>query len=136
MNLGNWNRALLRSIFQSAALLIIFAYVLKTDLFSSVGDIEFPVPAVFLVIIQFVFYVSVFLLCSIVGWMLVGFPIHWLVSRYTNRSYFYYALMPAVFLFVSFFSSGPWLLGIVALAQALIFRFYVFQSSELDIGNK
>lgn len=71
-------------------------------------------------------FFSVYFMLSIFGWLLVGLPSHWLISKYTSSGYLYYVAAVIVFaLAVLLMSNLPTaiLFGVVALAQALIFRF-------------
>lgn len=78
-------------------------------------------------IVTLLLYVGVYLLVSIAGWLVIGFPLHFLICKYTNRSYLYYAALPIAFVLPPLFYKGSLLHGLAALFQALIFRFYVYK---------
>ena len=121
LNLGNWDSALFKSLFTSS-LLIPIVYLTESFQLNS-----FELSELFGLFVSFLLYIGVFLLFSLVGWLLIGFPIHLLVCKFNSTNYFYYALVPALFLCVSYFTNGPLLLGLVALTQALLFRYFVFK---------
>ncbi|TMO86320.1 hypothetical protein CWC12_14255 [Pseudoalteromonas ruthenica] len=78
------------------------------------------------VIVTFLLYIAVFLLVSIIGWLLVGFPVHWLACKFGCTNYFFYMAIPVTFLLVSSMTNGPWVLGLISSIQAFIFRYVVF----------
>lgn len=117
MSLGNWDNAIIKSLFISSTFLP--AVFILTS-----GDIE--ASDILGLFVTFLLYFGVYLLFSILGWLLIGFPIHWLVCNYTNKSYLYYALLPSGFILASLYYQGPWVLGVIALIQALLFRRGVF----------
>lgn len=121
LNLGNWDSALFKSLFTSSLLIPI---AILTDL-SQLNSFELSELAGLLV--SFLLYIGVFLLISLIGWLFIGFPIHWLVCKFSSTNYFYYGFVPAFFICVSYFTDGPWLLGFIALTQALLFRYFVFK---------
>jgi len=121
LNIGNWDSALLKSLFISSFLIPI-AYLGDSFQLNS-----FELTELAGLLVSFLFYIGVFLLVSMVGWLLIGFPIHWLVCKFKHTGYFYYASVPACFLCVSYFTNGPWLFGLIALTQALLFRYFVFK---------
>lgn len=118
LNLGKWDSALFKSLFISS-LLIPVIYLFGTN--------ETQVSDLFGSLVSFLLYFGIFLLISLLGWLLIGFPTHWLICRFTSKAYFYYALIPSLFLGISYLSNGPWFLGGIALAQALLFRYFVFK---------
>jgi hypothetical protein len=68
---------------------------------------------------------SVYLLISIVGWLVVGFPVHWFVKKYTNGSYAFYIAIPLIVVVGGLFNNTPQILGLAALFQAFLFRYYL-----------
>ena len=118
MNLGEWDSALFKSLFTSS-LLIPVVYLFGTS--------EIQGPDLFGFFVSFLLYFGIFVLISLLGWLLIGFPTHWLICRFTSKAYFYYTVIPGLFLGISYFSKGPWFLGGIALAQALLFRYFVFK---------
>ncbi|ESP91473.1 hypothetical protein N483_18205 [Pseudoalteromonas luteoviolacea NCIMB 1944] len=121
MVLGCWDSALFKSLFISS-LFIPAAYLF--DLYNSNDFLWSEVHSFF---VLFLLYFCAFVLTSIVGWLFIGFPTHWLVCKFTSKNYVYYALLPGLFLCESLLTNGPWLLAFIALTQALLFRFYVFK---------
>lgn len=121
LNLGNWDSALLKSLFISSFLIPI-AYLADSFQLNS-----FELTELAGLLVSFLLYIGVFLLVSMIGWLLIGLPIHWLVCKFKHTGYFYYASVPACFLCVSYFTYGPWLFGLIALTQALLFRYFVFK---------
>ncbi|OHU94957.1 hypothetical protein BIW53_13145 [Pseudoalteromonas byunsanensis] len=121
MNSGNWDSALFKSLFTSS-LLIPIVYLTESFQLNS-----FELSGLFGLFVSFLLYIGVFLLFSLVGWSFIGFPIHWLACKFNCTNCFYYALVPASFLCVSYFTNGPWLLGLIALTEALLFRYFVFK---------
>ncbi|RVT44999.1 hypothetical protein EMM73_14865 [Rheinheimera sediminis] len=118
MNLGKWDSALFKSLFISSLIIpVIYLF----------GANEIQASYLFGFLVTFLLYFGVFLLISLLGWLLIGFPTHWFICRFTSKAYFYYALIPGLFLGISYFSKGPWFLGGIALAQALLFRYFVFK---------
>lgn len=118
MSLGEWDSAVLKSA-TYVGLGIAFS-ALFTDYFhAAVND--------FFDLIIFLFlYTSFYLLLSVIGWLVVGFPVHWLASKYTNGSYFYYIALPLIFVLFCLLKSYSLLFGLAALLQAIVFRFYVY----------
>lgn len=94
MNLGEWDSALFKSLFISS-LLIPVIYLFGTN--------ETEVSDIFGFFVSFLLYFGVFLLISLLGWLLIGLPTHWLICRFTSKAYFYYGLLPGLFLGVSYF---------------------------------
>ena len=121
MNLGNWDSALFKSLLTSS-LVIPIAFLIKSFQLHKFEPTELVG-----LFVPFLFYIAIFLLVSLVGWLLIGFPIHWLACKFKRTSYVYYALVPACFLCVSYFTNGPWLFGLIALVQALLFKCFVFK---------
>ncbi|HEA15278.1 MAG TPA: hypothetical protein ENH88_02250, partial [Pseudoalteromonas prydzensis] len=80
-------------------------------------------------VVTLLLYIGVYLLISIAGWLVIGFPLHFVISKYTNGSYLYYAALPIVFVIPCLFYKGSLLLGLAALFQALIFRFFVYKKA-------
>lgn len=71
-----------------------------------------------------------FFVISFIGWLIIGFPWHWFLSKYTSGSYFLYAFPALMTILVELvfrkFESALFF-GSFALIQALIFRYYVFK---------
>ena len=75
--------------------------------------------------VTFLLYISVYLIISIVGWLVVGFPVHWFVKKYTNGSYAFYIAIPLIVVVGGLFNNTPQILGSAALFQAFLFRYYL-----------
>lgn len=120
MGLGGWDDAILKSLLYVG--LGIAIYALINSFTSSENDILGFVVTLLL-------YIGVYLLISIAGWLVIGFPLHFVISKYTNGSYLYYAALPIVFVIPCLFYKGSLLLGLAALFQALIFRFFVYKKA-------
>jgi hypothetical protein len=118
LNLGSWDSAIIRSLFISSIFLPLVV------IFNS-GELQFS--DILGLFVSFLLYIGVFLLVSILGWLLIGFPTHWVICKFTNKSYLFYALFPSVFICASFYFNGQWILGVIALIQALLFRRFVFK---------
>tara|TARA_B110000211_G_scaffold234147_1_gene302602 strand:+ start:418 stop:783 length:366 start_codon:yes stop_codon:yes gene_type:complete len=119
LTLGNWDEAILKSLLFvgiGIAVWAIFTGLLPLSVNGLLGSI-----------VTFLLYMSVYLLISIVGWLVIGFPLHYFISKYTNRSYLYYAALPMTFVLPPLLYKGSLLLGCAALFQALLFRYYVFK---------
>lgn len=121
LNLGNWDGALFKSLFTSS-LLIPIAYLADLSLLNSLELSELAG-----LLVSFLLYIGVFILISLIGWLFIGFPIHWLVCKFSRANYFYYGFVPASFMCVSYFTDGSLLFGSIALTQALLFRYFVFK---------
>ena len=120
MNLGRWDDALLKSVWLSSLGLPVF-YLF----YFMVGQ----APDIASLVFSFIIYIFAFILLSIVGWALIGFPAHWLICKFTSKNYLYYALIPSIFICLGFYhSSSLNVLGVAALVQALLFRFFVFKA--------
>ena len=121
MRTGEWDSAVIKSIFYVGFGIAIWS--LFTGLApSSLSDI-------WGLAVTFLLYIGVYLLISIVGWLIVGFPVHWLAQKYTNGSYIYYVVLPLIVVLISLFNSGPILLGVAALFQAILFRYYLYNKT-------
>jgi hypothetical protein len=119
INENEWDTALIKSIFYVGfaiaigALFIWFIPVLLNDIYG--------------LAVTFLLYMSVYLFISILGWLFIGFPIHWLIQKYTNGSYIFYIALPAIFIVISLYGRAPILFSLAAFFQALLFRYYLHQ---------
>ncbi|PKM20295.1 MAG: hypothetical protein CVV11_01910 [Gammaproteobacteria bacterium HGW-Gammaproteobacteria-15] len=119
MNLGDWDSAVVKSILFVG--LIIAFLALFTGLFpKSLNDVVG-------LLVFFFLYIGVYILISIIGWLLIGFPIHWLACKYTNGSFFYYLVLPVIFLMLALFNDGPVLFSLAPVLQAFFFRYFVYR---------
>lgn len=122
MNLGNWDSAIVKSLFISSIFLPL-VFILNSG--------EKQTSDLLGLFVTLLLYIGIFLLFSILGWLLIGFPTHYLICKFTNKSYLFYATFPLVFFCVSFYTNGPWVLGVIALIQALLFRRFVFNNQNI-----
>ncbi len=119
MNLGDWDSAVVKSIL-FVGLIIAFLALFTGRFPNSLND-------VFGLFVFFFLYIGVYILISIIGWLFIGFPIHWLACKYTNGSFFYYLALPVVFLIFALLYDGPVLFSLAPVLQAFLFRFYVYR---------
>ena len=117
--LGDWDKAIVRSLLTSSLLLPAIFLIGADNLQSS------EIPGL---IATFSLYIGVFLLVSIAGWLIIGFPVHWLACKYKKTNYLFYMVLPVTFSLVSGTTNGPWILGVIASVQTLIFRYVVFKN--------
>ena len=116
---GEWDSAIIKSILYVGIGIAIWS--LFTGLApSSLKD-------VWGLLVVFFLYIGVYILISIIGWLVIGFPVHWFTTKYTNGSYLYYAALPLIFVIVGLFHHTQLLLGLAALFQAVIFRYYLYK---------
>lgn len=110
MNLGDWDSAVVKSILFVG--LIIAFLALLTGLFpKSLNDVVG-------LFVFFFLYIGVYILISIIGWFFIGFPIHWLACKYTNGSFFYYLVLPIIFLLLALLNDGSVLFSLAPVLQA------------------
>ena len=117
MNENEWDTAIVKSIFYigfAIAIGALFTSFMPTSLNDVYG-----------LAITFLLYISIYLLISMLGWLFIGFPIHWLIQKYTNGSYIFYIALPTIFIIISLFDKSPMLLSLTAFFQALLFRYYL-----------
>jgi len=123
MNLGKWDSALLKSLL--FPLLLVFLY--QTYEFGIPQDLDHLAG---LGIFYFLF-LAVYLLFSVIGWLIFGFPIHWLICKYSNGSYFLYISASVSFTVIIYalieVADTALIYGSFALTQALIFKYYAFK---------
>lgn len=123
MNLGNWDSAIIKSL-SWVALGIIVLTVLMDSIPKTASDIA----GLFVSILLFF---CVYLIISIVGWLCIGFPVHWIICKYANASFKLYV---AVSFFVSLIlylgqNQDSVLFAFTAFFQAMIFRFYAYRKT-------
>lgn len=74
------------------------------------------------------------MLFSLVGWLLIGFPVHWLICKYSSGSYFLYiaAAILLIGLLYSVFGvgDGAVILVFFALVQAVLFKYYAYKQPQ------
>ncbi len=121
LGLGGWDDAILKSLLYVGLGIAIYALFNSFTSSSENDTLGF--------VVTLLLYIGVYLLISIVGWLVIGFPLHFVISKYTNGSYLYYAALPSVFVIPCLFYKGSLLFGLAALFQALIFRFFVYKKA-------
>ncbi|BFN13952.1 hypothetical protein MspRI1_19630 [Marinobacter sp. RI1] len=125
MELGCWDKAMLKSIGWVGAAFFVYG-ALTLDAFSSLnsayGFLAFAG-----------IFSAVYILLSVLGWLAVGLPSHWVICKYTSGGYRYYVVVAILFfagvlIFSNLQAAAFW--GLVALVQALVFRFYLTGKSH------
>jgi hypothetical protein len=126
MNMGKWDMAIFKSVFWPAFLILVYAVYeigIPEDLDSLAGLGMFSL-----------LFLGVYLVFSIIGWLLFGLPIHWLICRYGSGSYFLYIGAAILFTLGVYCLAGvaeaAFIYGFVALIQALIFKYYVHKQPQ------
>ena len=123
MNLGNWDTAIIKSLSLVAFGLIAFSFI-PGQLPTTAADLS----GLFL---TFALFLGVYLLISIIGWLFVGFPTHWLICKYSNSSYGFYivaALAVGSLLFL-LNNQDSMLFSITVFFQVIVFRYYVYKKT-------
>ncbi|MCO7190110.1 MULTISPECIES: hypothetical protein [unclassified Pseudoalteromonas] len=115
---GNWASAALKSVFYTGLLLLLGMATLMVD------DLLSPMKMVGL-LTSFALLSAFYLAFSLVGWLVIGLPVHWLCSRYTQGHLLYYATLPGAVLLLTLIYKGSWLLPGCALAQACLFHYHL-----------
>ncbi|GAB2994829.1 MULTISPECIES: hypothetical protein [Alteromonadales] len=121
MSSSNWDSAVIKSIGYVGIGIAIWS-LFNGLAPSSLNDI-------FGLAVTFLLYIGVYLIISIVGWLVVGFPVHWFVKKYTNGSYAFYIAIPLIIVVGGLFNNSPKILGLAALFQALLFRYYLYKKT-------
>ncbi|TMP34805.1 hypothetical protein [Pseudoalteromonas rubra] len=115
---GNWDSAAVKSVFYTGLLLLLgMASLMLDDLFSPMELVRLFTSMTLLS--------AFYLAFSLIGWLVIGLPVHWLCSRYTQGHLVYYATLPAASLLLTLVYNGPWLLPGCALVQACLFHYYL-----------
>ncbi|WP_212751808.1 hypothetical protein, partial [Pseudoalteromonas spongiae] len=55
---------------------------------------------VFGLVVTFLLYIGVYILISIIGWLVIGFPVQCFAKTYTNGSYVFYIAIPLIVVIV------------------------------------
>jgi hypothetical protein len=121
VNLGNWDVAVIKSLFSVALGVLLFS------LFSS--SVPTTANEFYGLVVSILMFLGVYFVISIIGWVLIGFPTHWLITKYTKGSYIFYILLPLVFVMLDLLLSGSLLFSLVAFFQALTFRYWVHKKT-------
>jgi len=120
--MGNWDNALRKSIMFVGIASIMYLLI--------IAFIENYEPNELMLLL--VSYGTGYFFISFVGWILIGLPTHYLLSKFTNASYLYYLAVIVVLslIYWSFSNTGSALFfGLFAVIQVLIFRYYVYKKT-------
>ncbi len=121
MSSSNWDSAVIKSIGYVGIGIAVWS-LFNGLAPSSLND-------VFGLVVTFLLYIGVYVLISIIGWLVVGFPVHWFAKNYTNGSYVFYIAIPLIVVFGGLFNNTPQILGVAALFQAFLFRYYLYKKT-------
>lgn len=123
MNLGEWDSAVFKSVSIPAILVLLYAVYetgLPLDLDSIAGLGTFAM-----------LFIGVYLAISLVGWLIIGFPVHWLICKYSSGSYFMYVAAAILFSGLLFLVFGVVEVAAIyrffALVQAVLFKYYAYK---------
>jgi len=123
VNLGDWDTAIIKSIFYTAFLVLLYAAYeigIPSNLDGIAGFGMFSL-----------IFLGAYLLISIVGWLFIGFPVHWLICKYSNGNYLFYIFVAFTFTLVLYYWFSVLEVAIIygsfALVQALIFRYHAYK---------
>ncbi|WP_091345263.1 hypothetical protein [Alkalimonas amylolytica] len=79
-------------------------------------------------------FISVYFLFSLIGWLLIGFPVHWLICKYSSGSYFFYIAAAVLFTALIYLVFGvievAAIYGFFALIQAVLFKYYAYKQPQ------
>ena len=123
MNLGRWDSAVFKSVSIPAVLVLLYAiyetgFPLDLDAVAGLGTFA-------------MLFIGIYLIISLVGWLTIGFPVHWLICKYSSGSYFMYVVAAVLFsglLFVVFGAvEVAAIYGFFALVQAVLFKYYAYK---------
>ena len=127
--MGNWDNAFIKSImFVGCVAIVYFLVMVFVDGYELH---EF--------IILLAIYSTGYLLISFMAWIIIGLPMHYFISKYTDSSYLYYsiAVMLLAFILWCISNAGTALFfGSFAFVQALTFRYLVFKKSSKQINER
>ena len=124
--MGNWDHALIKSI--------IFVGLGSTLYLLVMAFIDSYEPHEFALVL--VLYGTGYLFISFVGWVLIGLPTHYVISKYTNAAYFYYIAVIVVLTLIYWFfanTGSALFFGSFAVIQALLFRYYVYKKHNKNL---
>ena len=77
-------------------------------------------------------YYAIYGFLSLVGWMVIGMPVHWLICKYGEGKLVWYLLVMALFSAVVGLIVGVGIggfMGAVALMQLFLFRYFACRQS-------
>ncbi|WP_417706564.1 hypothetical protein [Rheinheimera aquimaris] len=126
MNLGRWDSAVFKSVCLPAILVLLYAvyetgFPLDLDGIAGLGTFA-------------MLFIGVYLSISLVGWLVIGFPVHWLICKYSSGSYFLYVAAAVLFSCLLFLVFGvvevAAIYGFFALIQAVLFKYYAYKQPQ------
>jgi hypothetical protein len=123
--MGSWGSAIVRSVVYVS---LFFSVFLIYNLGFPKGNLNVDHILVYLLMLST--FVSIFFIFSIVGWVVVGLPIHWLLCKYGKKNFVYYPVAAFICMTLVISSAGldaVVIMGFAAILQAIIFRYYVFK---------
>jgi len=121
VDLGSWDKAIIRSV--ASGFIPIATYFLVIGWNSENNNTDL-VGYLFSMLIL----LSMYILLSVIGWCIIGFPVHWLATKYFNQSVWCYLI--ALILFTIFITGfvgifGAAFYGLAALFQASLFLYWL-----------
>ncbi|RUO34856.1 hypothetical protein [Aliidiomarina soli] len=122
MDLGNWDSAVVKAVFITSLIAPVYFF------FAAGSPSTFDQFTGYLMVVFF-FY-CVYLMQSVMGWAFVGFPVHWLITKYGNgRPYWYVVAVALLTVLMMIVLAHPVALiyGAAALIQAVLFRYYAYK---------
>jgi inner membrane protein involved in colicin E2 resistance len=120
MSHGRWDTAIIKSILSVGAVtacVIAFHFGFSLTIVGLHGLLSF-----------LGLFSLAYLFVSVMGWLLIGLPIHWMICNYTKGSYLTYiatALVVCAFMTMLLGIDSMVFFGSVILLQVVIFRYYV-----------
>ena len=123
MNLGSWDSAIIKSLSWVALGIIVITLVM--------GSLPTTASDITGLFVSSLLFLSVYLLVSLVGWLCVGFPVHWVICKYANASFKISMVVSIIVSLTLYFvqSQDSVLFALTSLSQAMIFRFYVYKKT-------
>ncbi|AHI33498.1 hypothetical protein SAMN04487868_1425 [Marinobacter salarius] len=125
MNLGNWDGGVLKAVLVASLIVPIYA-VVEMGIPNSVDGLAG-------LGMFFLLFYSVYLLISIAGWVLVGFPAHWLICRFGGGRLVWYVIAVTMFTLAIYALAqfeAAIVFGLAALFQALLFKYYAYNHAK------
>lgn len=126
MNLGRWDSAVFKSVSIPAILVLLYVvyetgFPLDLDAIAGLGTFA-------------MLFIGVYLVISLLGWLIIGFPVHWLICKYSSGSYFMYVAAAVLFSGLLFAVFGvvelAAIYGFFALVQAVLFKYYAYKQPQ------
>ena len=96
MRLGNWDNGLIKSVLLTSFIAPIYM-VVEIGIPDSLDE--------FFGLSMFsLFFFSVYIVLSIIGWTFLGFPAHWIICKYGHGRLVWYLLVVGLFSLVIYFT--------------------------------